>query len=60
MMYGDDGTNIDGNITNDITPQSCQANKLSKEISLDDSKLSKSLDSQTLENFKQNNCWTEG
>ncbi|CAB3996835.1 probable flavin-containing monoamine oxidase A, partial [Paramuricea clavata] len=36
------------------------ANKLSKEISLDDSALSKSLDSQTLENFKQNHCWTKG
>ena len=59
-MYGDDGTNIDGNVANDISPQSFQANKLSKEISLDDSELSKSLDSQTLENFKQNNCWTEG
>lgn len=43
-----------------IPNQSFQANKLSNEISLDDSELSKSLDSQTLENFKQNNCWTKG
>ena len=37
-----------------------KANKLSQEISLDDSDFAKHLDSQTLENFKQNHCWTNG
>ncbi|XP_028406743.1 probable flavin-containing monoamine oxidase A [Dendronephthya gigantea] len=36
-----------------------KADKLSQETLLN-SNLSKRLDSQTLENFKQNHCWTEG